>query len=49
MDEFQLVVSPIVLGQGRTMFDGIPEKLRLKPAQTRTFGNGKVVLCYAPA
>ncbi|MFY0524871.1 dihydrofolate reductase family protein [Archangium gephyra] len=49
VDEFQLVVSPIVLGQGRTMFEGLQEKLRLKPAQTRTFGNGKVVLCYVPA
>jgi dihydrofolate reductase len=49
VDEFQLVVNPIVLGRGRTMFEGIQEKLALKPTQTRTFGNGKVVMSYVPA
>jgi dihydrofolate reductase len=49
IDEYQLVLNPIVLGKGRTMFEGIPEKLTLKPTQTRTFGNGKVLLCYVPA
>lgn len=49
VDEFQLVVNPIVLGKGRTMFEGIQQKLTLKPTQTRTFGNGKVVLSYVPA
>jgi dihydrofolate reductase len=30
IDEYQLVVNPIVVGAGRTMFDGIKEKLNLK-------------------
>jgi dihydrofolate reductase len=49
IDEFQVVVTPIVLGKGRTMFDGIQDKLALKHTSTRTFGNGNVVLCYQPS
>ncbi|WP_375771695.1 dihydrofolate reductase family protein [Archangium gephyra] len=48
VDEYQFVVNPIVLGRGRTMFEGIQHKLTLKPTQTRTFGNGNVLLCYVP-
>jgi dihydrofolate reductase len=46
IDEYQIVVNPVVLGRGRTMFDGIKEKLTLKLTRTRTFGNGNVLLCY---
>ena len=46
IDEYQIVVNPVVLGRGRTMFDGIMEKLTLKLTRTRTFGNGNVLLCY---
>jgi dihydrofolate reductase len=49
IDEYQVVVNPVVLGAGRTMFDGIKEKLNLKLTRTRAFGNGKVFLCYEPA
>ena len=49
IDEYQLVVNPIVLGAGRTMFDGLKEKLNLKLTKSRTFDNGNVWLCYQPA
>src|SRR5882724_9690766 len=49
IDEYQIVVSPIVLGEGKTMFDGIQKKLPLTLAKSRTFGNGNVLLCYKPA
>jgi dihydrofolate reductase len=48
IDEYQVVVIPIVLGRGRTMFEGMKEKLPLKLTKSRTFGNGNVVLCYKP-
>lgn len=48
IDEFQIVVNPIALGSGRTMFDGVKKKLNLKQTKTRTFGNGNVLLCYEP-
>jgi dihydrofolate reductase len=46
IDEYQFVVTPVVLGKGKTMFDGIKEKLPLKLTKTRSFGNGKVFLRY---
>src|SRR4029434_10214166 len=46
IDEYQVVVNPVVLGKGRTMFDGVTEKLRLKLTKTRAFGNGNVLVCY---
>jgi dihydrofolate reductase len=49
IDEFQVMVNPVILGAGRTMFDGMKEKLALKLIKTRAFGNGNVLLCYAPA
>jgi dihydrofolate reductase len=48
IDEYQIVVHPIVLGAGRTMFDGVKQKQILRLTRTRTFGNGNVLLCYEP-
>jgi dihydrofolate reductase len=49
IDAYQIVVNPIVLGQGRTLFDGVTTKLRLKLVSSRIFGNGNAVLSYAAA
>ena len=48
IDEYQIALSPIVLGKGRTLFEGVREKLNLKLTKSRTFANGNVFLCYAP-
>ncbi|MGO4711782.1 dihydrofolate reductase family protein [Bradyrhizobium sp. 2TAF24] len=49
VDEYQLVMVPVVLGAGRTLFEGLPERLGLQLLSSRTFGNGNVFLRYAPA
>jgi dihydrofolate reductase len=48
IDEFQLAISPIVLGKGRTLFESVTERLNLKLINSRTFGNGTVFVCYQP-
>ena len=48
IDEYEIALNPVVLGKGRTMFDGIKEKLNLKLTRTRAFANGNVFLCYEP-
>ena len=46
IDEYQIVVHPIILGAGRTMFDGVKNKIRLKRTQAREFKNGNVMGWY---
>ena len=49
IDEFHVVVNPVALGKGKSMFDGLKKKLTLRLTNTRTFGCGSVLLSYAPA
>jgi dihydrofolate reductase len=49
IDEFQVVVNPIVLGEGRTMFDGLKHWVGLKLTKNRIFPSGNAFLCYEPA
>ena len=49
IDEYQIALTPVVLGNGRTMFAGINEKQNLRLTKTRVFANGTVFLCYEPS
>ena len=45
IDEYRLYVHPIVIGQGKPLFQA-DAKINLQLAETRTFGNGVVLLRY---
>ncbi len=46
IDEYRVMVNPVVLGSGKPLFQGLKEKLALKLTDTKTFRNGNVLLCY---
>jgi dihydrofolate reductase len=48
IDEYQIIMIPVVLGGGRTMFEGVRDKPRFKLTGSRTFRNGNAMLCYQP-
>jgi len=48
VDEVQIMVDPVVLGTGTSLFAGIGRKLDLKLTSTRTFKSGVVLHGYQP-
>src|SRR6266487_4624105 len=49
IDEFQLCVHPIILGNGLPLFKNINDRINLKLLKTKTFGCGAITLYYEPA
>jgi dihydrofolate reductase len=47
IDEYRLLVYPVVLGSGKRLF-GEVDKTTLRLAETRMFGSGVVLLRYQP-
>ena len=48
IDELRIMVNPVVIGKGHTLFNGINDKLHLKLLKTRIFNSGNVLLYYQP-
>lgn len=46
IDEYRLYVHPVVIGRGKPLFPESKTKVDLRLAETRTFGNGVVLLRY---
>ena len=49
IDEYELVVHPILAGHGPTLFAGLSERLELKLVGRQEFGAGAVALIYQPS
>jgi dihydrofolate reductase len=49
IDEYRLMVFPIVVGSGERLFEDYIETTVLDLVETKTFGSGVVVLSYRPA
>ena len=48
IDEYQLVVHPVVLGSGLPLFKNIKDRIDLKLLKTKPFGCGAIALYYEP-
>ena len=46
VDEFRLSIHPVVLGEGKTLFIDIKQRINLKMVNTRTFSSGVVQIIY---
>lgn len=48
VDELRVMVNPILLGGGKSLFTGLKDRVPLQLQTSTTFSSGNVLLCYAP-
>ena len=49
IDEYQLCIHPVIVGNGLPLFKNITDKIKLKLIKTKIFGSGSIILYYEPA
>ncbi len=49
LDELRIMIFPIVLGQGRSLFENLRNRLSLTLLHARSFDSGNVLLTYRPS
>jgi len=48
IDEYRLVIHPVVIGHGRALFSALHEPLRLDLVEARAFPTGTAIHVYRP-
>ncbi len=46
VDEYQIIVNPVILGGGKPCFHNITDRKLLKLKRTKVFQSGNILLCY---
>ena len=49
VDELRIMVNPVVLGAGKSVFRAAGERISLKLLKSRAFNSGNLLLYYQPA
>ncbi|MEM9953465.1 MAG: dihydrofolate reductase family protein [Chloroflexota bacterium] len=48
IDEYRILVNPVILGSGQRLFAEMEHQLDLRLIEPKTFSGGVVLLCYVP-
>lgn len=48
IDEYRIMVHPVILGAGKSLFEGLQERRKLKWVNTKAFKSGNQLLYYHP-
>lgn len=48
IDEYRIIVCPVILGKGTSLFKGVDHLTKLDLVNSRVFDNGNVLLTYRP-
>jgi dihydrofolate reductase len=46
VDEYRVIVNPVLIGGGKPLFTGITNRIRLQLLSTKVFGSGVILLNY---
>jgi dihydrofolate reductase len=48
IDEYRIMINPVILGSGKSLFKGMSDRHNLMLIKTKTFSSGNILLYYRP-